>query len=155
MICSFFGHRSVPDGISDLLIKEIRGIIEFFGSDIVFYVGDKGQFDCIVQFSLVTIKEEYPEIEVNVVLDSVPVKKKNYFNLPTILPDIAENVPKRFAMNYRNKWMIDKCDIAVVYFTDVASNTRKHVDMLKRKVKTIINVADMMPQNLDNPLNLC
>ena len=53
------------------------------------------------------------------------------------------------------KRMIDECDIAVVYFTDVASNTRKHIDKLKIRGKTIINLADMMSQNLDNPDFIC
>lgn len=154
MICAFFGHKNVPDGLGGLLEKEIGCIIEIFGSDTAFYVGDKGHFDRLVQLTLTKMKDKYPEIEVYVVLDNIP-ERDNYFSLPTILPDGFESVPARFAMAHRNKWMTDKCDLAVVYFNDVASNTRKHVDMLKSKNKPIINIADLLAENLDNPFSLC
>ena len=35
----------------------------------------------------------------------------------SILPEGIETVPKRFAINYRNKWMLDKSDIVVTYVT--------------------------------------
>ena len=143
MICAFFGHRRVPDGVGEILEKELTAIIETYDSDIVFYVGDKGQFDRIVQNTLVSLKDKYPEIKVYVVLDSIPTEK-NYFNLSTVVPETVETAPKRFAMSHRNRWMINECDLAVVYYSDVTGNTRKHVDMLKRKNKTIINIADMM-----------
>lgn len=154
MICSFFGHRRVPGNIGELLEREIEALIDYYGGDITFYVGDKGQFDRVAQMKLAKIKEKHPETEIYVILDTIP-ESDNDFNLPTVLPDGIERVPGRFAMSYRNRWMIDKCEIAIVYFTDVASNTRKHVDLLRNKNKTVINIADMHPFFLDNPISLC
>ncbi len=144
MVCSFFAHRNIPGGLGQLLKKEISSIIEFAGTDITFYVGDKGHFDRLVQMTLVSLKDKYPDIKVYVILDYIPVKQDNYFGLPTLVPETVEQAPKRFAISHRNRWMINECDLAIVYYYDVTGNTGKHVDMLKRKNKTIINIADMM-----------
>ena len=155
MICSFFGHKKVPDGLGAVLEGELSAMIEYAKSDITFYVGDKGQFDRLVQMTLVSLKDKYPDIKVYVILDYIPVGYKNYFGLPTIVPETVERAPKRFAMSYTNRWMINECDLAVVYYCDVTGNTRKHTDMLRRKNKSLINIADMITENLDNPSNLC
>lgn len=155
MICSFFGHRSIPKDIGELIKKSIADLIEAEPSDITFYVGNKGGFDRVVQYSLAQLREKYPEIKVFVVLDYLPVEKDNYFNLPTIMPDGFERVPKRFAMSHRNKWMIEQCDLAIVYCENIPSNTRKYIEMLKRKEKAVINIADMVPFFLDNPDFIC
>ena len=155
VICSFFGHRSVPDWLDKILEDELRMIIESFDSDITFYVGNKGEFDRLVQRILSLMMKEYPRITVYVVMDYLPLDKESDFGLSTILPDGFENVPRRLAIVHRNKWMINECDFAVVYFTEIIGNTKKHIDLLKRKNKTVINIADKVSFILDNPSNLC
>ena len=155
MICSFFGHRNVPDWLSGILEDELKKIIESADLDITFYVGNKGGFYHLVQRTLALLLKEYPKISVYVILDYLPSDKEDYFDLPTIMPDGFEKVPNRLAIVHRNEWMINECDFAIVYFTEVSGNTRKHIDLLKRKKKTIINIADMIPFILDNPSNLC
>lgn len=155
MICSFFGHRNVPDWLGGILEKELRDIIESSDSDVTFYVGNKGGFDRLVQRTLALLLKEYPKINVNVVLDYLPSDKEDYLGLSAIMPDGFEKVPKRLAMVHRNKWMISECDFAVVYFTETTGNTRKHIDLLRQKKKTIINIADKISSCLDNPATLC
>lgn len=154
MICSFFGHRKVPDGLGVVLETQITAIIEGCKNDVVFYVGDKGQFDRLVQLTLRRLTVRYPEIKAYVVLDTIP-EKENCFGLPTLLPEEIEKAPRRFAMAHRNKWMAEICDLAIVYMTDITTNTRKYTDMLKTKNKTIINIADIAPFFLDNPDFMC
>ena len=145
MICSFFGHRKVNENIYRDLEEEIRSIIIYTNEEIVFYVGNKGSFDFIVQIILKNMIGEYPGIKAYVVLDGLPNEREKDLPLETIVPEGIEEIPKRFAMSFRNKWMIEKCDIAIVFCTDCASNTRKHIDMLKKKRKAIINIADVLP----------
>ena len=155
VICSFFGHRNIPDCLGQVLKEELRAIIKSADSDITFYVGNKGGFDRLAQRILSVLIKEYPKIKVYVVLDYLSSDKEKCFGLPTIMPDGFENIPRRFAIVHRNKWMINECDFALVYLTEVVGNTRKYVDLLKRKKKTIINIADKMSSCLDNPSNLC
>ena len=155
MICSFFGHRSIPQDIGELIKKSIADLIVATASDITFYVGNKGHFDRAVQYALADLTEKYPKIKAYVVLDYLPDKEDNYFKLPTIMPDGFERVPKRFAISHRNKWMIEQCDLAIVYYENLPVNTRKHIEILERKEIPLINIADMVPFFLDNPDIMC
>ncbi|MBQ8503670.1 MAG: hypothetical protein IJ491_05260 [Clostridia bacterium] len=141
MICAFFGHRSCPFAVEETLEEEIEKLLLSADVD-TFYVGNKGAFDRFVQSALRNIKERYPYIKMFIVLDYIPTQKVEFEGFEIIIPDSIENVPKRFIMSYRNKWMINECDVAIVYCVYTVGNTQRHVDMLKRKGKEIFNIAD-------------
>lgn len=66
----------------------------------------------MVRSTLKNLKEKYPHICYAVVLAYMPVKKdktKDYS------PDGLENVPRRFAVDRRNKRLVDMSDCVVVY----------------------------------------
>ena len=154
MFCSFFGHRDYGLDSEVCLLEEIEKLILSADVD-VFYVGNKGRFDRSVHHALKKLKWKYPHIKTYIVLDSAlpPDRDKlseeereymasiKYFDY--LVPDGIENVPKRFAMNHRNRWMIKECDIAVVYYLYPGTNTQKHVEKLLRAGKPIINIADI------------
>lgn len=143
MICAFFGHRSCPSTAEKTLEEEIEKLI--LGADVdTFYVGNKGTFDRVTQSALENIKFRYPYIKIFVVLDYIPTKKVKFIGFDILIPDNIENVPKRFAMSHRNRWMINECDCAIVYCVYTAGNTQKHLDMLQSKGKEVINIADEM-----------
>lgn len=141
MICAFFGHRSCPFAVEKTLEEEIENVILGADAD-TFYVGNKGSYDRVVQSALKNIKDRYPYIKMYIVLDYIPTKKVEFEEFEIIVPDNIENVPKRFAMSHRNKWMVNECDFAVVYCVNTVGNTQKHIDMLRRKGKEVINIAD-------------
>lgn len=141
MICAFFGHRSCPFAVEKTLEEEIEKMILGADAD-TFYVGNKGSYDPVVQSALKNIKDRYPYIKMFIVLDYIPTKKVEFDEFETIVPDSIENVPKRFAISHRNKWMVNECDFAVVYCVNTVGNTQKYVDILQRKGKAVINIAD-------------
>ena len=67
------------------------------------------------------MKAKYFDISYNVVLAYMPAKASAecfpYQYEETILPDGIESVPPRFAISWRNKWMIKEADIVVCYIT--------------------------------------
>lgn len=72
----------------------------------VFYVGNNGSFDFMVHRQFEELSQTY-HITNSVVLAYIPGKKSEYDDFSnTILPEGIETVPKRFAISYRNKWMI-------------------------------------------------
>ena len=81
----------------------------------VFYVGNHGNFDAMVRRQLEDLSKTYP-IKYYVVLAYMP-NKNDESNEHTILPEGIETVPRRFAINYRNKWMLNKSDIVVTFVT--------------------------------------
>ena len=117
-ICTFFGHRFIPDIIEPALRSALADLIENRGVDL-FYVGNHGGFDGMVRRVLRELSKKY-EIRYFVVLAYMPEKRdgsdhEDYSD--TILPDGIETVPKRFAITYRNKWMLRGSDYVVTYVT--------------------------------------
>lgn len=143
MICTFFGHRSVPEKTEEVLRKTIIDMIENCSVDL-FYVGNHGQFDHMVSRVLQELSEKY-SIKYYVVLAYIPVGNSQimydeYIN--TILPDGIEFVPKRYAINYRNKWMIEQADCVVTYITNhIGSRAAVFKNIAERKGKKVIELG--------------
>ena len=111
---TFFGHRDTPKEIEPALRLTLIDLIENKNAT-VFYVGNHGNFDAMVRRQLEELSKTYP-IKYYVVLAYMP-SKNDKPDEHTILPEGIETVPRRFAINYRNKWMLGKSDIVVTYVT--------------------------------------
>ena len=111
---TFFGHRDTPKETEPALRLTLTDLIENKNAT-VFYVGNHGNFDVMVRRQLEDLSKTYP-IKYYVVLAYMPSKNDNP-DEHSILPEGIETVPKRFAINYRNKWMLGKSDIVVTYVT--------------------------------------
>ncbi|MBE6776020.1 MAG: hypothetical protein E7543_07520 [Ruminococcaceae bacterium] len=105
MTVTLFGHKYTPKNIEAVLQTDLIKLIEKHGAD-VFYVGNNGSFDTMVRRQLEDLSRIYP-ITYSVVLSYLPAKKSEYDSFTnTLLPEGIETIPKRFAISYRNKWMI-------------------------------------------------
>ncbi len=111
---TFFGHRECPDSIKEKLIETLKLLIQ--AQDVVvFYVGCQGNFDGIVTSALCSLKQEFPHIRCYTVLDKLPHNTNHHYSLDTIYPDNFEKVPKRFAIDRRNHWMLQRSDYVLTY----------------------------------------
>ncbi len=113
LICTFFGHRDCSEKIIPQIYDAIEQIIVKSGCR-VFYVGNHGNFDRFVSKVLEDLKKIY-DIKVYIVLAYVPTNKDLCYKHDTIVPDGIERVPKRFAIIYRNRWMVEKSDVVLTY----------------------------------------
>ena len=137
---TFFGHKDTPKETEPTLWATLINLIENHNA-IKFYVGNNGNFDSVVLRQLEDLSEIYP-IKYNVVLAYLPVQKYENENLKnTILPEGIETVPKRFAISYRNKWMIDHSDIVVTYVTHNFGGASQFKDMSELKGKRVIELS--------------
>lgn len=115
--CTFFGHRDCPEMIKPKLREVLIDLINNHGVD-MFYVGHQGQFDAIVRSTLRELKKEYPQINYVVVLAYMPSKKnENEDYSDTLLPEGIELVHPRYAISWRNNWMLRQSDYVVTYIT--------------------------------------
>ncbi|MBQ3593173.1 MAG: hypothetical protein II982_02295, partial [Clostridia bacterium] len=115
--CTFFGHRDTPKEVEFLLRDTIENLIQYKNVN-KFYVGNQGNFDVLVRKVLIEMKKEYPEIQYNVVLAYIPTNnnKIGYDDFSdTILPQGIEEVHRKIAILWRNKWMLSKSDYVVTY----------------------------------------
>ncbi|MBQ9964389.1 MAG: hypothetical protein IJP14_04635 [Clostridia bacterium] len=135
--CPFFGHRDLHTDISGLLRQVLLNLIENNGVE-VFYVGNQGNFDYITQKMLSELADQYP-IRYYIVLAYMPTTQiKN-----ALLPDGIENVPKRFAIDWRNRWMLKRCEIVVTYVRHVGGGAAKFKQIAEKQHKTVINLAEL------------
>jgi len=145
-ICTFFGHRDCPDIIEPILREVIISLIRNYNVN-KFYVGNQGSFDYKVKHILRDLAKEYPYIDYSIVLAYIPIKQIensaiSEFN--TILPEGIENVPLRFAISWRNKWMLKQSEYVVTYVTRSFGGAAIFAEMAKKQKKNIINIADRM-----------
>lgn len=142
MTCTFFGHRDCPDSIKPKLRQTLVNLISNHGVD-MFYVGNQGRFDALVRGVLRELKIEYSHIEYAVVLAYMPGQQAEYDDCSdTMLPEGIESVHPRYAISWRNNWMIKQSDYVVTYITHSWGGAAKCAEYALQKGKTVINVSE-------------
>lgn len=137
LICTFFGHRDCSEAVTQELYTAIERII-VENNCRLFYVGNHGNFDSLVSKVLFELQRRY-EIKVYVVLAYMPNKEVASIH-PTILPDGIETVPRKFAIIYRNRWMVDKADIVLTYVKHSFGGAAQFKEYATKKNKSVIEL---------------
>ena len=141
--CTFFGHRDCPSSIKSKLRKVLIDLIESHVVD-MFYVGQQGSFDSMVRSVLKELVSLYPHINYAVVLERIPPKRDEFDTrdyTDTMLPEGIETVHPRFAISWRNKWMIKQSDYVVTYITHSWGGAAQFAELAEKQKKTMINVT--------------
>jgi len=136
MTCTFFGHRDTHTDLSRELTAILQDLIEKKKVD-RFYVGHQGFFDRQVTEILKKIQNHYPHISYAVVLAYLPTSGREE---PTVYPEGLETVPRRFAIDRRNRWMLDRSNYVVTHVRHDFGGAAKFMELAKRKGKTVINI---------------
>lgn len=132
--CCFFGHRDSDYSNYDKIEERIKYIIEKNGV-CNFYVGNNGNYDKMVITALRKIKHIYPQISYAIVLAYLP--KDNSIADESVFPEGIEYVPKKFAIPFRNRWMIDHSDYVIANVNRSYGGAAKYLKMAQRKGKRI------------------
>ena len=141
-VCTFFGHRDCPDTIKPKLREVLVDLISNHDVDI-FYVGHQGQFDAYVRSALRGLKQEYPHIQYAVVLAHMPGKQNEYDDYSdTMLPEGNESVHPRYAISWRNNWMLKQSCYVVTYITHTWGGAYRFEKKAVAENKLIINLGD-------------
>ena len=140
--CTFFGHHDCPSSIKPKTREVLIDLIENHTVD-MFYVGQQGVFDRIVRSVLKELVTVYPHINYAVVLERMPPKPdefdtRNYSD--TMLPEGIETVHPRFAISWRNKWMLKQSDYVVTYITHSWGGAAQFAEKAKKQRKVVINL---------------
>lgn len=143
MVCTFFGHREVFESIENDLQRVLIDLIK--NKDVnLFYVGNQGSFDALVQRNLKFLKAIFPDINFYVVLAYIPKENSktsiNKFS-DTIYPDGLEFTPLKYAIDKRNRWMLDKSEYVVTYVKTTFGGAYKFKNLAEKKGKIVINLA--------------
>lgn len=137
--CTFFGHGDCPRAIAPRLQAAVEALI--VGRGVTrFYVGDHGGFDALVRAALRRLQALYPQIEYAVVLAYLP--KGGAAAGDTVLPEGIENTPRRFAISWRNRWMLRQSQYVITYITRPWGGAAQFAELARRQHKTVYNLAE-------------
>ena len=140
--CTFFGHSDCCEPIKLLLKNTLINLIK--DNVTTFYVGNNGLYDSNVISVLRELKESYAQISFFVVLAYLPKVKEDIKLYETIYPLGIEVVPPRFAISFRNKWMLQKSDYVVTYIKRPQGGAAQFHELALEKYKKVINLPDIM-----------
>ena len=138
-VCTFFGHSTCPVSIRPALRDSIVELIENKGVS-MFYVGDRGEFDRMVLSVLRELKSEY-DIDYAIVLAYLPEKHgaadtRDFSD--ALFPEGIEKVPKRFAIAWRNRWMLQRSDYVITYVRHSWGGAAQFAELAQRQKKTVL-----------------
>lgn len=143
MVCCFFGHKDTPSSIYTELEVKIRYVIEYEAVD-YFLVGNNGAFDSMALCALRNVVHEYPTVSYHVVLAYLPTKYKegwSYNATETLYPEGLESIPPKYAITWRNNWMVASADIVICYITHGWGGAARYSEHARKKGKMIINLG--------------
>ena len=142
--CTFFGHRDCPETLKPKLRSTIIDLIENHNVD-MFYVGNQGQFDTMVRSTLKKLKQEYPHIDYAVVLAYMPGKPSEYEDYSdTIFPEGLETVHPRYAISWRNNWMLNHSGYVITYITHPYGGAAEYGSLAMQQGKHVLNLGVFM-----------
>lgn len=120
MVISFCGHGDIfySDEILNKIMFYLNKIIKKNGN-VNFYLGGYGNFDELARIACTQYKKNNPNSKliyvtpyVNIPSSKIEFFKKNY---DEILYPSLEYVPHKYAIIYRNYWVVEHSDIIISY----------------------------------------
>lgn len=137
MICCLFGHKDTPSSIYPELEAKIRYVIEHEAVD-CFLIGNNGAFDSIALSILRNVVHEYTEVSYHVVLAYLPTVYKPdwpYSATETLYLEGLESVHPKYAIAWRNNWMVEAADIVICNITHDWGGAARYVAVARKKKK--------------------
>ena len=134
LACTFFGHKDCPETKYSNILQAIQNLITKKNIT-TFYVGTQGNFDSLVYRALCCLRADFPQIRIYRVL--AYMTKGNDTIPDSTLPEGIEFVHPRYAIDWRNRWMIERSDYVIDYVTHNFGRAAKYVNEAKRKEKNI------------------
>ena len=142
MIITFCGHSDFYE-TGDIRERLLNSITEAAGDEQVeLYLGGYGNFDLFAHSCAVQYKKSHPSAKIILVTPYIDEKylaarRDGYDEI--IYPDL-EGVPKRFAITYRNRWIIGKADTVIAYVkrsVGGAYQAYKHAIALQKNIRDL------------------
>ena len=122
--CCFTGHRDIPSGAYQRIFSKTEEMVEKLIKEGYLYFGTGGAlgFDTIAAFTVLKLKEKYPDVR-----------------LILVLPCLSQT---RGCMHKRNRHLVDNSSACIAYLTDSKGGTAYTVDYAQKHGLNVYNIAD-------------
>jgi uncharacterized phage-like protein YoqJ len=149
MIITFCGHadfHKTPE-----LEAHMLALLEKYvgNTPAEFYLGDYGGFDRFALEIAARYKKIHPQVSLVFVTPYLSEEyQKNHLTdaakrYDAILYPELENVPPRFAISHRNRYMVERADLVITYICRRRGGAYQTYRHALRKEKTLINMGEM------------
>ena len=142
MIVTFFGHSDFKENdefekiILDLLEKKI-------GDNVAeIYLGGYGNFDAFAYKCCKKYKQNHSNVSLVFVTPYLNFENSNLMYDYVIYPEI-EDKPLRFAITYRNRYMVEKAEYIIFYLNREWGGAYQSYKYAKQKKKELLNLAEL------------
>ena len=148
MIVTFFGHADFQR-TTEYEQKLLTFLEENVGDRAAdMYLGGYGNFDAFAYDRCKQYQQTHPNISLYLITPYItPQYQKNHLEYQKALydgiiyPEI-EDMPPRFAISYRNRWMTDRADLVVCGIDHAFGGAYKTCLYAGRKGKPVFNIID-------------
>ena len=147
MVITFCGHSTfvkTPE-IEERLLSILQNQVGDKPTDL--FLGGYGSFDSFAWECCRKYQSEHPQVKLVLITAYMTIEhQKNYLAYQKdyydaiIYPEI-EDKPLKFAISYRNKWMVEQADLVIAYVNHNSGGAWQTYQHAKRKKKNIINLG--------------
>ena len=142
MIITFCGHSDfcLSCKYEPILMSYLKS--NYKDSKVEFYLGGYGAFDSFAYSCAKSFKDFSPSTTLTLV---VPYLKYNYSSSDydyIVYPEL-ENIPPKYAISHRNRFMVDKSDLIIAYVNRSYGGAYSMLKYAKSKGKNFLNLADL------------
>ena len=142
MIVAFCGHRNVHDTVAvHQWLDQVVKMLVKEGAD-EFWSGDKGDFSLFGIGAVTSLKWRYTHLRTVLVQAYIDQEADPLFFDEKLYPPL-EDVPRRFAMQQRDRYMALNADVLVMYAVHNFGNSMAIKELAERKGKRVINYPDL------------
>jgi hypothetical protein len=148
MTITFFGHREITDTekIEEKLIVILKSIIKNEPCEFLF--GGYGMFDalayrCCKNFFDYSDKSQSKLVFVTPYITENFLETIGKYSFDDIVYPPIEKVPPKFAINARNKWMVEQADMIITCISRKYGGAYSSYLYAKRKNKTVVNIGSL------------
>ena len=148
MIITFCGHSQFPKPLE--YEEKLHALLEKIVGDSAadMYLGDYGDFDSLAYNCCKKYKETHPNVSLIFITPYItPGYSRNHLEIQKgkydaiIYPEI-EDKPLKFAISYRNKWMVERADCVICGIMHKWGGAYTSYQHALRKKKAIYNIVD-------------
>jgi uncharacterized phage-like protein YoqJ len=151
--CCFTGHRDIPSGAYQRIFSKTEEMVENLIKKGYLFFGAGGAlgFDTIAAFTVLKLKEKYPDVRLILVLPCLSQTRGWSSHDVEIYEDIKSRADKvvytseeytRGCMHKRNRHLVDNSSACIAYLTDSKGGTAYTVDYAKKHGLIVYNIAD-------------
>lgn len=140
----FIGHSDTY-GLSEEKLR--KSIIYYINCGVTqFFNGGQGGFDRLCAKTVFELKNYYPYIKNSLIIPypNFKIFEKKYFD-EIIFPDNLEKHYYKYAIPERNKYMVDKSEVAICFINHGWGNAVKTFEFALKKNLETVNLGNYTP----------